>query len=652
MSSLLLRQTLKQRSSLCTHLIESTRTINPFAFARVFTIHANPKQKQSATGTNPQKDPPAKKPTSVSSSTSQSKDSFADVWPHLKKYMWPENETGLKMRIAGAMGLLFASKAMTVQVPVLFKGIVDGLQITQPDIALILPTTLLLGYGAARASASLFGEMRNAIFSTVAQHAIRRISLDIFHHLHQLDLQFHLSRQTGALSRLIDRGSRGLQFMISSVLYNIFPTALEMGLACGIMANSCGPAYVGVTLGTIAAYSAFTIGVTQWRTGIRKQMNSAENDVASKCFDSLINYETVKYFGNESMEEKRYDASLRTLQRLSTHTSTSLAFLNFGQNFIFSAGLTSLMYLSASGIMAGTMTVGDLVMVNGLLFQLSFPLNFLGSVYRELRQSSVDMQSMFQLTSTIPRIQSKQDAVSLDVSKGAEVEFDNVVFGYNPQRTVLKGVSFKVPCGKKVAVVGPSGSGKSSVFRLLFRFYDVAGGSIKVNGIDIRDIQLDSLRKAIGVVPQDCVLFNNTVFYNIQYGKPESSTDEVIAAAKGAHVHEAIEQLGGYETVVGERGLKLSGGEKQRIAIARTMLKNSPVLLCDEATSSLDSFTEKEVLRSFQRLSENRTTLFIAHRLAIFLRAKKKEKWHRSSHFSSSFHFSPISLIHDLFNAF
>ncbi|OTF81365.1 ABC transporter sub-family B, mitochondrial-like protein [Euroglyphus maynei] len=547
-------------------------------------------------------------------------------------YTWPKDRPDLRNRVIMAMGLLVAAKAVSISVPFIFKHGIDHLNRHTGDVlAMTDPTStvlttsisLMIGYGIARAGASFFNEARNAVFAKVAHDSISRVANQVFKHLHIMDLNFHLNRNTGALSKTIDRGTRGINFALSALVFNVFPTILEVSLVSALFYFKFGPEYVAVTLGCIATYALFTLSVTSWRTKIRVQMNKTENEAGARAIDSLINYETVKYFNNEKYESDEYQKLLRKYTDASIRTTTSLSFLNFGQNAIFSASLAAIMILATRGIVAGEMTVGDLVMVNGLLFQLSMPLNFLGSVYREIRQSLIDMQAMFSLLKLKPNVINKPGAVPLIISpKDAFIKVEDVCFGYNPNSLILNGLSFEVPTGKKIALVGASGSGKSTIVRLLYRFFDPHKGRILINGRDIRDYDLESLRKAISIVPQDTVLFNNSIYFNINYGNLNCSKEQVYQAARMSHLHESILRWkDGYETNVGERGLKLSGGEKQRVAIARAILKNAPILAFDEATSSLDSITEQNIMNAIKIAAENRTSVFIAHRLSTVVDA-------------------------------
>ena len=543
----------------------------------------------------------------------------------LMPYLWPVGRGELKFRVLVAVGLLIAAKLANITVPMILRGAVDALTpgagLTGATLVLALPLVLLLAYGAARVLAIGFGELRDAVFARVAQHAIRQVALETFRHLHALSLRFHLERQTGGVSRAIERGTKGIEFLLFFVLFNIVPTIIEIALVCGLLWYFFDWRFAAITAASIAGYVAFTFKITELRIVFRRRMNEADTDANTKAIDSLLNFETVKYFGNEDHEARRFDHGLRRYEKAAIKSRISLSWLNLGQAVIISLGITAIMVLAANGVVRGVMTVGDLVMVNAYLLQIAMPLNLLGTVYREIKQSLVDMEVMFDLLAEAPEVTAKPGAPALKVEGGA-VAFEAVDFGYDPRRPILQGVSFSVPAGKTVAIVGPSGAGKSTISRILFRFYDVARGRVTIDGQDIREVTPESLRAAIGIVPQDTVLFNDTVGYNIAYGRPGATGGEVVEAARLARIHDFVEALpDGYDSRVGERGLKLSGGEKQRVAIARTLLKRPCIFLFDEATSSLDSKTEKEIQQSLAEVSRNRTTLVIAHRLSTVVAA-------------------------------
>lgn len=527
----------------------------------------------------------------------------------LLPYLWE-----FKGRVILALSLLVLAKLANVSVPLVLKEIVDALN--QPNAILVLPAFLLISYGALRLCSTLFGELRDAIFAKVTQRAIRRVANKVFVHLHTLSLRFHLERQTGGVSRDIERGSRGISFLMNFMLFNILPTLLEIGLVLAILINQYDIWFSIIIALTLLAYIALTLIVTEWRMIFRRTMNTMDSKANTQAIDSLLNYETVKYFGNEAWEARRYDEHLQSWEKAAIRNQTSLASLNAGQSAIIAVGVTLLMFLAADKVIEGSMSLGDLVLVNAFMLQLYMPLHFLGFVYREIKHSLADMERMFTLLGENKEIQDKPDAPILD-AQNATISFNHVNFGYEPNRQILFDVSFDIPAGHNIAIVGQSGSGKSTLARLLFRFYDVQSGCIFINHQDIRDVTQQSLRAAMGIVPQDTVLFNDSIYYNIAYGRPDATQEEVFASAQSAHIHDFIQSLPeGYDTVVGERGLKLSGGEKQRVAIARTILKNPEILIFDEATSALDSKSEKYIQAELKRIAKNRTTLTIAHRLS------------------------------------
>ncbi len=543
----------------------------------------------------------------------------------LLPYLWPDGRMDLKLRVVIAMLLLVLSKVITVATPYTYKWATDALTTTgSPAIAGVAAAVfMVLAYGVGRVMMVVFAQMRDAVFSKVGQRAVREMSSRTFRHLHDLSLKYHLTRRTGGLSRIISRGINGTDSVLRFALFNTFPTALEIVFVCGLLAYSFGWSYALTIALTVVAYIWFTYISTEWRIAIRKDMNEADQDAGTKAIDSLLNFETVKYFGNEEHEAKRYDVSMAKYEKAAIKTWTSLAVLNAGQTIIFSIGLTIVMVMSALAVQAKTATLGDFVMVNALMIQLYMPLNFIGSSYREIKQGLLDVQGMFDVLREDTDIKDKPGAPDFVAGKGS-ISFDDVTFAYDPERPILKGISFDVPAGHTIAIVGPSGAGKSTISRLLYRFYDITGGRITIDGQDIAEVSQKSLRHSIGMVPQDTVLFNDTIRYNIRYGRPDASDEEVEAAAKLAQVHDFVMTLPKkYDSMVGERGLKLSGGEKQRVSIARTILKGPPILLLDEATSALDSFTEQEIQTALKTVSKNRTTLVIAHRLSTVVDAEE-----------------------------
>ena len=535
---------------------------------------------------------------------------LAQLAPYLWRYKW---------RVLAALACLVLAKVATVSVPLVFKAMIDDL--STPQFATVLPLLLLGLYGALRFASSLFTELREILFARVSQESVRRIALEVFRHLHALSLRFHLERQTGGVTRDIERGSRSIGSLINYALYSILPTLVELLLVLAILVARYDRVFVLITLASLTAYIVFTVVVSNWRIALRRRVNDMDSAANTQAIDSLLNYETVKYFNNEDFEARRYDVHLRQWEDAATRSQVSLSWLNLGQQLIIAIGVTAMMWQAAAGVVAGTMTVGDLVLVNAFLIQLYLPLNFLGVIYREMRQALADIERMFELLAEHRDIVDAPDAQPLPDGP-ADIVFDRVGFGYDPRRQILHDISFTIPAGKTVAVVGASGSGKSTLARLLFRFYDVDRGAIRLHGIDLRALTQQSLRGAIGIVPQDTVLFNDTIAYNIRYGRPEAGDDALVAAARAAQLTEFVTRLPeGYESRVGERGLKLSGGEKQRVAIARALLKNPPVLIFDEATSALDSRTEQAIQGSLDAAASGRTALVIAHRLSTVMHA-------------------------------
>ena len=536
------------------------------------------------------------------------------VVPMLLPYLWE-----YRWRVLIAVACLVTAKLANVGVPLVLKEVVDGLDPARAVVA--VPFALLFAYGALRFSTTLFGELRDAVFVRVTQRAIRRLALTVFRHLHTLSLRFHLERQTGGMSRDIERGTNGVSTLLSYMLFSIVPVILEFGLVAAVLFTRFDWRFVAVTFVAVALYIVYTFAISEWRIGIRRRANELDSRANTRAIDSLLNYETVKYFNNEEYEARRYDENLRSYEDAAARSEESLGMLNVGQSLIIAAAVTVLMLLAAEGVAAGTLTLGDLVLINALLIQLYIPLNFLGMVYREIKQARIDMDRMFRLLDENREIEDRPGAAPLPAGS-ATVRFDRVNFGYDARRQILHDVSFDLPAGAKVAVVGASGSGKSTLARLLYRFYDVNGGAILINGTDIRDATQASLRASIGIVPQDTVLFNDTIYYNIYYGRTDATREEVVAAAQAAHIHAFIESLpDGYESTVGERGLKLSGGEKQRVAIARAILKKPRILIFDEATSALDSKSEKSIQAELDRIARGHTTLVIAHRLSTVMDA-------------------------------
>ena len=544
-----------------------------------------------------------------------------NLWPHL----WPHDRPDLKRAVMWALAALVLGKVLTVGMPFVYKWATDALApgAVDPTRAQLLaaPILLVVAWGVVRVASNGFNQLRDALFAAVGQHAVRALATATFRHLHALSLRYHLQRRTGGLSRIVERGAKGIETIVRISILAGFPTIVEFALMAGVILWEFDWSYVVVIGLTTWAYVWFSVKASDWRMEIRRDMNNADNDSMSKAVDSLLNFETVKYFTAEEMEAARYDRAMAKYENAAIRTYTSLAWLNFGQAVIFSLGMAICMAMSAWGVMKGEQTVGQFVMINALMMQLSVPLNFIGTLYREIKQSLVDIESLFAILHQPPEVSDAADAKALVVSDAA-IRFENVEFAYDPERPILKGVTFEVPAGKTVAIVGPSGAGKSTISRLLFRFWDVKAGRITIDGQDLRAVTQESLRAAIGMVPQDTVLFNDTIAYNIRYGRPQASEAEVREAARLAQISDFIERLPkGFETEVGERGLKLSGGEKQRVAIARTILKAPPILMLDEATSALDTHTEREIQEALDRVSKNRTTLVIAHRLSTVVGA-------------------------------
>ncbi|WP_313591521.1 ABCB family ABC transporter ATP-binding protein/permease [Agrobacterium cavarae] len=564
----------------------------------------------------------ADKKKTISADSSNPMQTIVNLWP----YMWPEGRPDLKMRVVWATFFLLVAKLVLISVPYFFKWATDALN-GKVDMAGLLPVFLLgavalvIAYNITRIIQIGFNQLRDSLFASVGQHAVRQLAYKTFVHMHQLSLRFHLERKTGGLSRIIERGTKGIETIVRFTILNTAPTFIEFLLTAAIFWVSYGFWYVLVTVVTVWAYIWFTVKASNWRISIRRSMNDSDTDANTKAIDSLLNFETVKYFGNEDMEAQRFDASMARYEKSAVAIWTSLGWLNFGQGVIFGLGSLVMMVMSALAVQRGEQTIGDFVFINALLLQLSVPLNFIGFVYREIRQGLTDIEQMFDLLEVEAEVVDAPDAKPLQIGAGA-VSFKDVQFSYDPERPILKGISFDVPAGKTIAIVGPSGAGKSTISRLLYRFYDIQGGSITIDGQDIRDVTQKSLRAVVGMVPQDTVLFNDTLAYNIRYGRPDAPDADVTAAANAAQISGFISKLpDGFQTMVGERGLKLSGGEKQRVAIARTILKAPPILILDEATSALDTHTEQEIQSALDVVSQNRTTLVIAHRLSTVIGA-------------------------------
>lgn len=560
--------------------------------------------------------------TQISTEDGDLVSTIRNLWP----YMWPSDRPELKQRVWLAFAALVVAKIVTVYVPFIYKYATDALAGNDEEIAflpafLLVPVMLVIAYGVGRILMIGFTQLRDGLFARVSQHAVRSLARKTFVHMHDLSLRFHLQRRTGGLSRIIERGTKGIETVVRFTILASFPTALEFIFMAGVVGYHFNMTYLAVIVVMIVVYIVFTIMASNWRIAIRREMNDADTEANSKSVDSLLNYETVKYFSNEQMEAGRFDDSMEGYEGAAVKTATSLAWLNFGQTLIFSTGMVVCMAMSANAVMAGTQTLGDFVLINALLIQLYIPLNFIGSIYREIKQGFVDIEAMFNLLGVAPEVEDKPDAPDVAINN-ATIRFEDVRFHYDENRAILKGVDFEVPAGQTVAIVGPSGAGKSTISRLLFRFYDVTGGRILIDGQDVREVTQASVRQKIGMVPQDTVLFNESIAYNVRYGRPDATEDEVRQAAEMAQISDFIKSLpDGFDTEVGERGLKLSGGEKQRVAIARTILKAPPILILDEATSALDSHTEQEIQSALDQVSKGRTTLVIAHRLSTVVSA-------------------------------